>query len=215
MARVWIEDRETHADYKAAMDKWQAAKKAGSKRNPPGRWRVRWYGPDNKPKARTFAKLPQAEAEKNAITDKLDKGSYRDPKKGKTAFKAVAEEWHGSLRKQSERTRNDYRELLDLYVIPKWGDWQVAAIQWEDVSDWINELCKQPGKRGGLLSPARISKTHLVFSMAMKRAVQSGKVPLNPASGTIYRASTTTASTSTSRTSSWRRSLTRRGSTGR
>lgn len=181
MARVWIEDRANHADYQAALEKWQAAKREGSKRNPPGRWRVRWYGPDNMPKAKTFSKLPQAEAEKNTLTDRLDKGSYRDPKHGKTLFSAVAEEWFGSLRKQAERTKNDYRELLDLYVIPKWGTWQIAAIRWEDVSTWVTELCSQPGKRGKPLSPARVAKTHLVFGMAMKRAVQSGKIPTNPA----------------------------------
>ncbi|MDG9706506.1 site-specific integrase [Streptomyces sp. DH37] len=183
MARVWIEDRENHADYQAAVEKWKAAKREGSKRQPPGRWRVRWYGPDGKPKAKTFGTLPPAEAEKNAITARLDKGSYRDPQSGKAAFSVVAEEWHGSLRKQAERTRNDYRELLDLYVIPKWGTWQVAAIRWEDVSGWITELCRQPGKRGGLLSPARIAKTHLVFSMAMKHAVRTGRIAVSPAVG--------------------------------
>lgn len=183
MARVWIEDRERHADYQAALEKWQEAKKQGSKRQPPGRWRVRWYGPDGKGKAKTFQKLPQAEAEVHAITARLDKGSYRDPKQGKTLFSAVAEEWFSSLRKQAERTRNDYRELLDLYVVPKWGDWQVAAIQWEDVSDWLNELRDQPGKRGKPLSPARIAKTHLVFSMVMKRAALSGRIAVNPATG--------------------------------
>lgn len=183
MAKVWIEDRANHADYRSALEKWQEAKRQGSKRNPPGRWRVRWYGPDGKPKAKTFAKLPQAEAEKRGLEERLGKGSYRDPKQGKTLFSAVAEEWYASLRKQAERTRNDYRELLDLYVIPKWGPWQVAAIRWEDVSDWLNALRDQPGKRGKPLSPARIAKTHLVASMVMKRAAQSEKVPANPFTG--------------------------------
>ncbi|MDH2391262.1 tyrosine-type recombinase/integrase [Streptomyces sp. HNM0663] len=181
VARVWIEDRASHADYQAAVEKWQTAKKVGSKRNPPGRWRVRWYGPDGKPKAKTFQKMPQAEAEKRAIEERLEKGTYRDPKQGKVQFSDIAEEWFESLRKQGERTRNDYRELLDLYVIPKWGEHRVASIAWEDVSDWVNELCSQPGKRGGKLSPARIAKIYLVFGMVMKRAVQSGKIPSSPA----------------------------------
>ncbi|GAA1557355.1 site-specific integrase [Streptomyces globosus] len=183
MARVWIEDRAAHADYQAAMEKWQAAKREGSKRQPPGRWRVRWYGPDGKPKALTFQKLPQAEAEKRALEERLSKGTYRDPKQGKTLFKEVAEEWHGALRKPAERTRNDYRELLDLYVIPKWGTWQVSAIRWEDVSAWLTDLGKEPGKRGKPLSPARIEKTHLVASMVMKRAVMAGRIHVNPFAG--------------------------------
>ncbi|MER5468047.1 tyrosine-type recombinase/integrase [Streptomyces sp. NPDC002685] len=180
MARVWIEDRASHADYQQAVEKWQAAKKEGSKRQPPGRWRVRWYGPDGKPKAKTFQKLPQAEAEVHAITARLDKGSYRDPKSGKAAVKIVAEEWFSSKRKIGRTTRHDYRELLDNYVIPKWGDWQVAAIQWEDVSAWLTELCTKPGKSGRILGPQRVIKTYRVFSMVMKHAVFSKRISTSP-----------------------------------
>ena len=181
MARVWIEDRANHADYQKAMESWQAAKREGSKRQAPGRWRVRWYGPDGKPKAKTFAKLPQAEAEKDAITARLDKGSYRDPKSGKAATKVVAEEWFASKRKIGRTTRHDYRDLLDNYVIPKWGDWQIAAIQWEDVSAWLTDLDTKPGKSGKQLGPARIIKTYRVFSMVMKHAVFSKRIAVSPA----------------------------------
>lgn len=180
MARVWIEDRANHADYREAMEKWQAAKREGSKRAAPGRWRVRWYGPDNKPKALTFQKLPQAEAEKDAVTARLDKGSYRDPKSGKAPVKVVAEEWFTSKRKIGRTTRHDYRELLDNYVIPKWGDWQVAAIQWEDVSAWITDLCTKPGKSGRVLGAQRVVKAYRVFSMVMKHAVFSKRVSTSP-----------------------------------
>jgi integrase len=180
MARVWIEDRATHADYQEALEKWQAAKREGSKRQPPGRWRVRWYGPDGKGKAKTFQKLPQAEAEVHAITARLDKGSYRDPKSGKAAVKVVAEEWFSSKRKIGRTTRHDYRELLDNYVIPKWGDWQIGAIQWEDVSAWLTELCTKPGKSGRILGPQRVIKTYRVFSMVMKHAVFSKRIATSP-----------------------------------
>ncbi|MFJ3617688.1 tyrosine-type recombinase/integrase [Streptomyces iakyrus] len=181
MARVWIEDRANHADYQAAMERWQAAKRQGSKRQPPGRWRVRWYGPDGQPKAKTFRTVPQAEAEKQAITARLDKGSYRDPQSAKTAFAVVADEWLKSLRRQSRKTRHDYEEILSLYVLPKWKDWQIGAIRWEDVSDWIDYLIKTPGKRGKSLGPARITKIYRVLSMVLKRAVQTGRIVASPA----------------------------------
>lgn len=183
MSRVWIEDRQNHADYQAAVEKWQAAKAEGSKRQQPGRWRVRWYGPDGKAKAKTFGKLPQAEAERQALLNRLDKGSYRDPQSAKAAFAVVAEEWHKSLRKQGRRTKADYRELLDSYVLPKWQDWQVGAIRWEDVSAWVDELCEQPGVSGRKLGPARVMKAYRVFSAVMKRAVQTHRIAASPATG--------------------------------
>ncbi|WP_079053018.1 tyrosine-type recombinase/integrase [Streptomyces phaeochromogenes] len=180
MPRVWIEDRATHEDYQESMEKWQAAKKQGSKRQPPGRWRVRWYGPDGKGKAKTCRTVPQAEAEQQALLQKLDKGSYRDPQSAKAAVRLVADEWHKSLRKQGRRTKDDYRELLDLYVIPKWGDWQVGAIQWADVSEWVNDLCSTPGKAGRMLSPSRIAKIYYVLSGVMKHAVRTHRISMSP-----------------------------------
>lgn len=180
MARVWIEDRANHADYQESMEAWQAAKREGSKRQPPGRWRVRWYGPDGKSKAKTFGKLPQAEAEKAAITARLDKGSYRDPKSGKAAVRVVAEEWFASKRKIGRTTKRDYRDLLDNYVIPKWGDWQVAAVQWEDVDAWVTELETGPGKSGRPIGAARIIKAYRVLAMVMKHAVFSKRVSVSP-----------------------------------
>lgn len=182
MARVWIEDRATQKDYVAAMEKWRAAKKAGSKRAEPGRWRVRWYDPDGNPRARTFGKLPPAEKHQQDTLNRLDQGTYRDAKQGKQAMSEVAEEWFTSLRRPGERTKGDYRELLDLYVIPKWGTWQVGAIRWEDVSKWLTALCEQPGRRGRKLSPARIAKIHqVVFGGVMKHAVRTGRIAVSPA----------------------------------
>ncbi|MFE1127751.1 MULTISPECIES: tyrosine-type recombinase/integrase [unclassified Streptomyces] len=180
MARVWIEDRAEHTDYVASLEKWQAAKKAGSKRQPPGRWRVRWYGPDQKGKAKTFGKLPQAEAERDAIAARLDKGSYRDPKSAKAAVKIVAEEWFTSKRRIGRTTRRDYRDLLDNYVIPRWGTWQVGAVQWEDVNAWLTDLETQPGKSGRPLGAARVIKAYRVLAMVMKHAVFSKRIATSP-----------------------------------
>lgn len=180
MARVWIEDRENHADYLESVEAWREAKAAGSKRRPPGRWRVRWYGPDGKGKAKTFGKLPQAEAEQNAIAARLDKGSYRDPKSGKAAVKVVAEEWLASKRRIGRTTKRDYRDLLDNYVIPYWGAWQVGAIQWEDVNAWVTALETEPGKSGRTLGAARITKAYRVLGMVMKHAVLSKRIAVSP-----------------------------------
>ncbi|MBB1251755.1 tyrosine-type recombinase/integrase [Streptomyces sp. OF3] len=180
MARVWIEDRASHAEYQAAMEAWQAAKREGSKRQPPGRWRVRWYGPDGGGKSKTFGKLPQAESYRDTVAARLDKGSYRDPKSAKAAVKVVAEEWFTSKRRIGRTTKRDYRDLLDNYVIPRWGTWQVGAVQWEDVNAWLTELETQPGKSGRPLGAARIIKAYRVLAMVLKHAVFTKRIATNP-----------------------------------
>ncbi|MFE3220268.1 tyrosine-type recombinase/integrase [Streptomyces antimycoticus] len=176
MARVWIEDRSKHKSYQEAVKKAKAARK-----EPPGRWRVRWYGPDGKPKAQTCATKAKAENVQQDLLNKLDKGAYRDPSAGKTLFSVVGEEWAKALRKPGRKTKHDYDEVYRLYVLPKWETWKVAAIKWEDVSAWIDALCTEPGVSGRTLSPARIIKIFGVFRMIMKFAVKSGKIAVSPA----------------------------------
>ncbi|MDJ0345949.1 tyrosine-type recombinase/integrase [Streptomyces sp. H10-C2] len=84
------------------------------------------------------------------------------------------------MRKQGRRTVADYRELLDNYVLPYWGTWQVAAIRWDDVSEWVDQLCTKPGVSGRMLGPARIVKIYRVFAGAMKHAVKSHRIAVSP-----------------------------------
>ncbi|WP_249401650.1 site-specific integrase [Streptomyces sp. YIM 121038] len=174
---MWIEDRAEHKDYIESIAKWKAS---GKKRQPPGRWRVRWYDPQGKPKAKTYSTKPDAENGQEDITAKLKGGSYRDPSQGEILISALAEDWYKNKRRITERTKEDYREILDLYVIPFWGDWKISAIRWEDVDDWLTYLEGLPGRKTKTLSAGRIVKIYRVAGMVAKRAVQTGKITASP-----------------------------------
>jgi hypothetical protein len=62
-------DRAGHTAYVQAVAK---AKKAA--RTPPGRWRLRWYGPDGSPKMKTLSRRvdADADAERSRVADKMD-----------------------------------------------------------------------------------------------------------------------------------------------
>jgi integrase len=176
MARVWIEDRAGHADYVEAVEK---ARKA--RRQPPGRWRVRWYDPDNKPRAKTFAKKPLAEAFRDELVRRLGDGSYRDPAAGKTLLAKVAEEWFAAQAHLKRSSRARYRRALDGYVIPKWGTTPVDRIRHEDVAEWIGELSSAAGLGGKPLGPAVVRGLHRVLHMSLGWAVRTGRIASNPA----------------------------------
>ncbi|WTW96160.1 site-specific integrase [Streptomycetaceae bacterium NBC_01309] len=182
MARVWVEDRETHADYVEAMTKWKAAKKAGSKRQPPGRWRVRWYDLSGAGRAKTFIKLPEAENHVHVVEARLRDGTYRDASAGKLTVAEVAEKWKTTLNKIEPTTRETYLDTLRVHVLPRWGDYQVRGVEWEDVAEWVGELgigCN--GRKP--VGPARIQKIHLVLSLVMGHAVRAKRIAVNPAAG--------------------------------
>ncbi|MGW3933150.1 tyrosine-type recombinase/integrase [Streptomyces microflavus] len=182
MARVWIEDRATHAEYQQAMEKWKAAKKAGSKRQPPGRWRVRWYGPDGGGKSATFQKLPQAEHHVHEVEAKMRDGSYRDASAGKATLADVAEKWKTTLGGLEPTTRETYVDTWRVHIEPRWGSHQVRRIEWEDIAEWIGHLAE--GSHGcRKVGPGRIQKIHTVLSLILGHAVRAKRIAVNPASG--------------------------------
>ncbi|WP_371547975.1 site-specific integrase [Streptomyces sp. NBC_00554] len=182
MARVWIEDRANHAEYQAAMEKWKAAKKAGSRRQAPGRWRVRWYGPDAKPKSATFAKLPEAENHVHEVEAKMRDGSYRDASAGKATLTDVYEKWKGTLGGLEPTTRETYLDTWRVHVEPRWGDYQVRRIEWEDIAEWVGHLAE--GSHGcRKVGPGRTQKVHLVLSLVLGHAVRAKRIAVNPAAG--------------------------------
>jgi integrase len=176
MARVWIEDRANHADYQQAVERAKA-----TRRQPPGRWRVRWYDPDNKPKAKTFVKKPPAEAFRDELVQRLANGSYRDPSAGKTLLAKVAEEWFAAQAHLKRSSRARYRRALDSYVLPKWGATPVDRIRHEDVAEWIGELSTEAGRGGKPLGPSVVRGLHRVLYMALGWAIRTGRIAANPA----------------------------------
>lgn len=176
MARVWIEDRASHADYQLAVEKAK-----GTRRQPPGRWRVRWYDPTGKPRAKTFVKKPPAEAFRDELVQRLANGSYRDLSAGKTLLATVAEEWFAAQAHLKRSSRARYRRALDSYVIPKWGTTPVDRIRHEDVAEWIGTLSTAAGLGGKPLGPSVVRGLHRVLYMTLSWAIRTGRIASNPA----------------------------------
>jgi integrase len=178
MARVWIEDRIGHADYAAAM---AGARKAG--RTPPGRYRVRWYGPDGKPKMKTLARKVDAEAERTRIESRLADGTYRDPAAARVKFAETAESWLTAQVHLKRSTRNRYRGVLDVHVLPRWGSTPLDRVRYEDVTEWLADLLSGATTTGRKLSARSVRKAYVVFSRILTFAVKSRRLAFNPASG--------------------------------
>ncbi|MGI5119447.1 tyrosine-type recombinase/integrase [Marinactinospora thermotolerans] len=176
MARVWVEDRNEHAAYRAAVEKAKAAK-----RTPPGRWRVRWYDPAGKPKAKVFTKKPQAENYRTEIENGLAEGSYRDPSAGKIRFREVAAQWiDAQALKRSSRSK--YRDVLEDHILPRWGDLPVKSIEFDDVAAWLAGLQKPKEEGGRNLGASQTRTVHSVLSMVLDWCVPR-RLAVNPAKG--------------------------------
>ncbi|NSC22239.1 site-specific integrase [Streptomyces albus subsp. chlorinus] len=178
MARVWIEDRIDHTSYARAL---ALAKQAG--RTPPGRYRVRWYDLDGKPKMKTVARKVDAENERTKVESRLSDGTYRDPAAARVKFAELAESWLAAQVHLKRSTRNRYRGVLDVHVIPRWGDTRLDRIRFEDVSEWLAAMLSGEVTGGRKLSARSVRKAYVVFSRVLGFAVKSRRLAFNPAVG--------------------------------
>ncbi|WP_160050663.1 tyrosine-type recombinase/integrase [Nocardiopsis sp. FR4] len=177
MARAWVYDRTKEKSYNEAVKKAKEAR-----RTPPARWMVRYYDPAGRMKSGgTFKKKPDAERRQVELEGQLSSGTFRDPSAGKMTVGEIAEKWLEAQHHLKRSTRRDYREYLDNYVLPAWGDVPVNQVRFEAVSDWVNRLINEPGKRGGKLSPSYVRKVYYALSQVLAWAVKSGRIMVNPA----------------------------------
>ncbi|MDT0331031.1 tyrosine-type recombinase/integrase [Nocardiopsis lambiniae] len=177
MARAWVYDRTKDKAFNEAV---KAAKEA--KRTPPARWMVRYYDPAGRLKSGgTFQRKPDAERRKSELEGELNAGSFRDPSEGRATVGELAERWLKAQHHLKRSTRRDYREYLDNYVLPEWGDVAVNKVRFEAVSDWVNRLVHEPGKRGGTLSASYVRKVFYTLSHVLGWAVKSRRILVSPA----------------------------------
>jgi Phage integrase, N-terminal SAM-like domain len=92
------------------------------------RWQARWVG-DGQERSKSFARKADAQAHVAQVTADLTTGTYVDPRRSVTTFGTVAEEWFTAKRaKLKPSTVGGYRSLLDMTLLPRWGDARLADI---------------------------------------------------------------------------------------
>jgi integrase len=178
MARAWVYDRTKETAYNEAVKRAKA-----DKRTPPGRWMVRYYDPSGRIKSGgTFKKKPDAEKKQTEIENSLHEGSYRNPNDGKATFAEQAEKWLTTRTDIKRSTWWKYRGLLDLYLLPRWGDLPLSAIHTEDIAVWIAEIQKPREEGGSNVGASQTRHVHSVLSMVLGWCVPR-RIPFNPAKG--------------------------------
>jgi integrase len=121
---------------------------------------------------------------------KLGQGAYDHQPGGATFADAAA----GYLRHvehvkgREASTLRDYRQSIDRYLLPRWGDRPVAAITPQDVSKLRDELLetRREGREDGPLVSARTVVRHLTVAHGVfKHAIREHGLTRNPASAEL------------------------------
>lgn len=142
------------------------------------RWQARYDGPDGR--ERTSLWRTQAEAQKEITkqeSSKLD-GSWVDPERGKTTVEKVVFDIWLPATSTIERTKREYRGVMNRYLIPEWGHREIRSIRPSEAGAWQNLLTTKYELSGQ--TPNRTARlVRSVFSLA----VLDRMIPISPFTG--------------------------------
>jgi integrase len=157
------------------------------------RWLARWVDHDGNERSKAFDRKTQAQHHITEVTAALTTGTYADPKRGAVPFATVAEPWFDSKSGLKPKTRAGYRSLLDVVVLPRWGDIPLRDITHADVQAWVHKLATDPEARRRKasapkadddhngLSAARVVQAYQVLDQVLRYAVRARYITVNPA----------------------------------
>ena len=158
------------------------------------RWQARWVDHGGAERSKAFARKAEAQQHVNAITAAITGGRYADPLRSAVTFETVAEQWIDSKAGLRPKTVAGYRGLLDVVVLPKWGDVKLRDIDHAAVQAWVSWLGNDPAARqrpvkaedGGDplqtgLSAARVIQSFQVVDQVLRFAVRAKYIAANPA----------------------------------
>ncbi|MCP9205560.1 tyrosine-type recombinase/integrase [Streptomyces sp. NEAU-Y11] len=142
------------------------------------RWQARYDGPDGKERTSLWRTL--VEAEKEILKQEGAKltGSWIDPERGKlTVEHVVFDVWLPST-STIERTRREYRGVMNRYLVPEWGHREIRSIRPSEAGAWQGLLTSQYELTGS--TPNRVARlVRSVFHLA----VLDRMIPVSPFAG--------------------------------
>lgn len=161
------------------------------------RYQARYVGANLQRYAKTFTTRADADGWLIAAERDMHLGVWEPPgavkKKAATAritFQDYAADWlaHRDLK---PRSRAEYQQILDAYLLPAWGTRALRSIDADAVRDWYRTLDKA--------TPTRRSHVYGLMRTIMATAAGDGVIPSNPVhvrgAGTVKRASRTEPAT--------------------
>lgn len=159
----------------AHVQKRQRTKRDGT----PGAvlWCLRYVNPETgKERTETFRLKRDAERRLTEVEASKLTGSYVDPREGRVAVRDWAERWFDGQVQLKPTTRARYRSILDVHVLPRWGETELARVRHADIQKWVADLSE--GR-----SPATVRKVYRVLSQVLGSAVKDGRLVRNVAEG--------------------------------
>ncbi|PSL02510.1 site-specific recombinase XerD [Haloactinopolyspora alba] len=148
------------------------------------RYRVRYRTPDrSQTDKRGFRTKRDAEAFAATVEVSKLRGEYVAPGLARVTVGEWCETWYAGKTRLKATTRERYRGLLDLHVLPTWRTVPIGDVTHADVVAWVAKVAAARTRDDGTAMVSQAGKALRVLSQALKLAVRDGRLSRNPCEG--------------------------------
>lgn len=138
------------------------------------RWDVRYRGPDNRHRRKTYKRRADAQRFANTVEADLARHDWVDPQRARQPFGDWAHRWYETTTHLKPKTRESYESILRIHLLPEFGDRAIGSIDHPEVLSFLSRMTAD-GKGAGTVRNIRD-----VMRLVFKLAVRSGAVKTNP-----------------------------------
>lgn len=142
-----------------------------------GRWRARYRDPSGRERARHFARKVDAERWLVSMESTKHRGEWIDPAMSRITVGDWSQRWIDGQSQLKPQTRERYRNIVRVQIVPEWEHVRLSAISHADVVAWVAKLVSDG------YAASTVRQIHRVFSLMLDLAVRDGRLPRNPAAG--------------------------------
>lgn len=150
-------------------------------------YQVRWNDPAGGEPSKQFGRWEDARDFKITIEGELQRGTYVDPKAGKTLFRKYFTEVYVPGLQQRSQSVERLESIFKLHVLPVLGDMRIGAIRRLQVQRLVNELVvkKNQAPRGPAAFEPTLAASYVVHiyelvSSVFNAAVVDNVIPKSP-----------------------------------
>ena len=142
-----------------------------------GKWRARYRDPSGREHARHFDRKVDAERWLVSMESTKHRGEWVDPAMSRITVGDWSTRWLEGQSQLKPQTRERYRNIVRVQVLPEWGQVRLSAISHADVVAWVAKLVADG------YAASTVRQIHRVLSLMLDLAVRDGRLPRNPATG--------------------------------
>jgi hypothetical protein len=142
------------------------------RRRSSGRWQAVYRVEGRMYSAGAHSSKADALAHLSTIETDLRRGTWIDPRSGRTTLRIYAEEWLDQRNDLAVRTKELYSYLLERHILPTLGNATLATLAPSKIRSWHASLSKS--------HPSTAAKSYRLLSAIMRTAVTDGCIVSSP-----------------------------------